>query len=213
MRTLIKALLATSILVSGAALAHAADAIDEIPQAPESQDYGTPASTGWDGAYIGGTGTYQWGNVDPGHENGATGLGAGLYGGYNVQNGQVVFGGEADVNYSGVDKTVNNVNTKENLNGTIRGRVGYDLNPALVYGTAGIAVGNITSKDATSSDTKTMYGLTVGAGLETKITDQVTARTEYRYTNYADQTFGLKSGNVDRGFADHSVRVGLGVRF
>ena len=103
--------------------------------------------------------------------------------------------------------------TKQGINGSLRGRLGYDLNPALVYGTAGIAATNLQSKDAKSEDNKTAYGLTAGAGIEFKITDSVTARTEYRYTNYSNETFNLKSGAVDRGLDEHAVKLGLGVRF
>lgn len=212
MRNLIKTLLVSTLALGAYSAAQAADAIDEIPQAPEATEVLTQSS-GWDGAYVGGTGTYQWGKVAKGHDYGAKGVGGGLYGGYNLQDGSLVYGAEADVNYSGIDKTIAGVKTEQGVNGTLRGRVGYDLNPALIYGTAGVAATNLTAKDATSEVSKTVYGVTVGGGLEAKITDTVTARTEYRYTNYADQTYGLASGAVDRGLDEHSVRVGLGVRF
>ncbi len=212
MRSLIKALLVSTLAMGAYSAAHAADAIDEIPMAPQATEI-VPGNSGWDGAYIGGNATYQWGKVAKGGGYGAKGAGAGLYGGYNLQDGALVYGGEADINYSGVGRTVGGVKTKQGINGSIRGRVGYDVNPALIYGTAGVAATNLKSSDATSSDTKTVYGLTAGAGIEAKITDTITARTEYRYTNYADQTYGLKSGAVDRGLDEHSIRIGLGVRF
>ena len=58
-----------------------------------------------------------------------------------------------------------------------------------------------------------LFGATIGAGVEAKITDQITARTEYRFTNYQTQTFDLDSGARDRGFKEHQVSVGLGMRF
>lgn len=211
MRIVIKTLMASTIALMTYSVSMAADAIDEIPQAPEATEM-VPQG-GWDGAYVGGTGSYQWGKVARGSGYTAKGIGGGLYGGYNMQDGAIVYGAEADVNYSGIDKQVRGVSTEQGLNGSLRGRVGYDLNPALLYGTAGVAASNLKSSDNTSSDTKTMFGLTAGAGAEVKITDTVTARTEYRFTDYADQTFGLASGAVERGLTDHSVRVGLGVRF
>ena len=59
----------------------------------------------------------------------------------------------------------------------------------------------------------TLLGVTLGAGVETKITESITARTEYRFTNYQTQTFDLDSGARDRGFKEHQVSVGLGMRF
>jgi outer membrane immunogenic protein len=212
MRYVLKTLTASALLFGAASLAHAADAIDEVPAAPEAQE-SFEAPSGWEGAYVGGKVTQQWGKVREGGDHNANGLGGGLYGGYNMQNGQIVYGAEADVNYSGIDATDAGVETKQGLNGSLRGRVGYDLDPVLVYGTGGVAATNLKASDSTSSETNTLIGLTVGAGVEAKVTDTITARTEYRFTDYQNQTFGLDSGNVDRSLKEHSVNVGLGVRF
>jgi outer membrane immunogenic protein len=212
MRNLLKTLSVSAFVLAGATVAMAADAIDEIPAAPESQDV-MEMPGGWDGAYIGGKATQQWGKTSPGGGHDTNGLGAGLYGGYNMQSGKVVYGAEADLNYSGIDGDQNGVKTKQGFNGSIRARAGYDLDPVLVYGTAGLAATDIEASDRTSSDSKTLFGLSVGAGVETKITDQITARTEYRYNQYQRQTFDLNSGATDRGLKEHTVNVGLGVRF
>lgn len=212
MRNMIKTLTASVLILGCVTMAQAADAIEEVPLAPEAQDTMTNSS-GWDGAYVGAKGTYQWGKVKLGGDYDAEGLGAGIYGGYNMQNDKIVYGAEADLNYSGIDSTSNGVETKQRLNGSVRGRLGYDLDPALVYGTAGLAITDLKASDATSSDSKALVGLTVGAGVETKITDTITARTEYRFNNYQTQTFGLDSGNRERGLKEHQVNLGLGVRF
>jgi outer membrane immunogenic protein len=211
MRNVFMTLAASTMMLAAVCAAQAADAIDEVPVVPQAQDTFTPVG-GWDGAYAGGKVTQQWGKNTAGSYN-ARGLGGGLYGGYNMQQGKIVYGGEADVNYSGVDGLQNGIDTKQGLNGSIRGRVGYDLSPALVYGTAGIAATNLRAEDATSHDSKTAFGATIGAGIETKITDQITARTEYRFTDYQTQTYDLKSGATDRGMKEHQVNVGLGMRF
>jgi outer membrane immunogenic protein len=212
MRNVIRTLAASAFVLGAATFAQAADIVEEVPAAPESTDVMAQPS-GWDGAYLGGKGTYQWGKVQNGRSYGADGLGAGIYGGYNLQDGKIVYGGEADLNYSGVDSSNDGVTTKQRINGSLRGRVGYDLDPALVYATAGLAATNLKASDATSSDDKSLIGFTLGAGVETKITDTITARTEYRFTNYQTQTFNLDSGATDRGLKEHSLNVGLGVRF
>ncbi|MFB2551157.1 outer membrane protein [Ensifer soli] len=214
MRTLITSLMASAALALSFSAASAADAIDEIPAAPAA-DYTQPAGSDWSGAYVGGTASWQHGKGKWTSGNTAAGFGGGVYGGYNMQNGQIVYGGEADLGYSGVDATSNGGarEFKQGVNGSIRGRVGYDMDPVLVYGTAGLAATSAKMKDATSSDKNTLLGWTAGAGAETKVTDNITARVEYRYTDYGKKDFNLDSGKFSSGFDEHSVRVGVGVKF
>jgi outer membrane immunogenic protein len=143
----------------------------------------------------------------------AKGFGGGVYTGYNKQDGQIVYGVEADMNYSGIEKSYKGVEADQGLNGSLRARVGYDLSPALVYATGGLAATNLEVTDKTSDSNKTLLGVTLGAGVETKITESITARTEYRFTNYQTQTFNLDSGATDRGLKEHQVNVGLGLKF
>ena len=211
MRHVTKILAASVIALGAASVARAADAIDEIPSAPESVE--VVPSGNWEGAYVGGKLTHQWGKVKQGKDYDAKGFGGGVYTGYNVQNGQIVYGGEVDLNYSGIDKTYGKVNSEQGLNGSLRARIGYDLSPALVYATGGLAATNMEASDKTSDKNKTLLGATIGAGVETKITESITARTEYRFTNYQTQTFNLDSGATDRGLKEHQVNIGLGVKF
>ena len=214
MRTLIKTLIATSMASTallGFSVAQAADAVDQIPEAPAAVEMAQPAGD-WSGAYLGGAGTYNFGRFDKGDYD-ARQLGGQVYCGYNMQSGQMVYGGEADLNYSGIDSSNAGLTAKQGVNGSIRGRVGYDLNPVLVYGTAGVAVQQSKASDATSSDKRTAAGLTVGAGVETLVTNNITARAEYRYTDYQDKDFSLNSGLANRDYNEHSVKVGLGVKF
>ena len=213
MRYVFKTLAASALLFSAAALAHAADAIDEVPAAPESQDTVDMSTPGWEGAYVGGKMTYQRGTMRDGKNYNANGLGAGLYGGYNMQSDKIVSGADAYLNYPGIDSSNRDITTTPKLHGSVRGRIGYDLNPVLVYGTAGIAATDLKAEDHTSSDSNTLVGVTVGAGVEGKVTDSIIARGEYRFTDYQSQTFDLNSGARDRGLKEHSLNLGLGVRF
>ncbi|MBN9052766.1 MAG: porin family protein [Rhizobiales bacterium] len=210
MRTLIATLVASTVSMAAFQVAHAADAIDEVPQAPAAE-YSEPVVKNWSGAYVGGTATWQKGKFNGQGQDRAHGFGGGVYGGYNMQNGQMVYGGEADLNYSGVDHNNGVFSAKQGVNGSIRGRVGVDLNPVLVYGTAGIAASNVKVNAAGAKDDATMLGWTAGAGVEAFVTDNVTARVEYRYSDYGKKDF--RGAGVRSGFEDHSVRVGMGVKF
>nr|WP_314087996.1 porin family protein [uncultured Shinella sp.] len=213
MRTLIATLIASTVSMVAFQAAHAADAIDEVPQAPASEYVEPVASGNWAGAYAGGTASWQRGDFQRQGDAKANGMGGGIYGGYNMQNGQLVYGGEADLNYSGVDSKHNGLTAKQGINGSIRGRVGVDLNPVLVYGTAGVAATNTEMKNAAGSDDHTSVGWTAGAGVEAFVTNNVTARVEYRYSDYQGKDYNLGGTKVKSDFQDHAVRVGLGVKF
>ena len=212
MRTLITTLMASAMTVAAFQAANAADAVMDIPQAPAA-DYTEPAISNWQGAYAGGTVTYQRGSFERQSGVDANGFGGGVYGGYNMQSGQIVYGGEADLNYSGIDSANAVRKADQGVNGSVRARVGVDLNPVLVYGTGGLAVGRAEMNDGVSEDKRTLTGWTAGAGAEAFVTNNVTARVEYRYTDYGSKNFNLSSGTVDAGLKDHSVRVGMGVKF
>lgn len=213
MRTLIVTLMASAASVLAISAANAADAIDQIPQAPAAV-YEDPAPVAsWEGYYLGGYGGYDWGKVGVDGRD-VEGLGGGVYTGYNFQTGPVVYGIDADVGYSGQDGVASGGYSAEGgWNGAVRGRVGYDLNPFMVYGAGGVAFQKNELSDATSSDENTAVGYTVGAGAEALVTNNITARVEYRYTDFGKDRYNLDSGSVSKGFDDHSVRVGLGVKF
>ncbi|MBC7312102.1 MAG: porin family protein [Rhizobium sp.] len=214
MRTLTMILLASATSLMAFQAARAADAVEQIPEAPAATEaYVAPAGN-WTGAYVGGAVTYDWGRFDGSDERDADGVGGSLYGGYNMQSGQIVYGAEADIGYSGVEGSAGAVlDGKQGVNGSLRARVGYDMNPFLIYGTGGIAAANHTIESATDEDEKAAIGYTVGAGVEALVTDNIMARVEYRYTDYASRDFDIDGATVSRGFDDHSVKVGIGVKF
>lgn len=207
-------ILMASAAAFAATSASAADAVDQIPQAPAAtESYSQPAG-GWAGAYLGGAGTYSWGRFrsEDGHD--AEGLGGQLYGGYNMQSGSIVYGGEADIGYSGADSAAGpGLTGKQGWNGSVRARVGYDLSPVLLYGTAGVAATHNEISSATSSDDRTHLGYTVGAGAEALVTNNITTRIEYRYSDYGSRDYNIGGTTQARDFDDHSVKVGVGVKF
>lgn len=214
MRTLTMIVLASATSLMAMQAAQAADAVDQIPEAPAATEtYAAP--TGWGGAYVGGGVTYDWGRFGGSDERDANAVGGTLYGGYNFQNGQIVYGAEADVSYNGEDGSAGGAGLTgtQGVNGSLRGRVGYDMNPFLIYGTAGVAAANHKLESATDEDSQAAVGYTVGAGVEALVTDNIVARVEYRYTDYASRDFDIDGAKVSRGFDDHSVKVGIGVKF
>ncbi len=219
MRNLKIILLASATTFAAFQAAQAADAIYQAPEAPPMANDVAAPSGNWSGAYLGGAATYDFGKFTSSTDGrDANGLGGSIYGGYNMQSGSIVYGAEADLSYAGEDGSAGSdggasIKGTQGVNGSVRGRVGYDLNPFLVYGTAGVAVANHKLENGASNDEKLAAGYTVGAGVETFVTDNVTARVEYRYSDYQKRDFDLSTGTVSRGFDDHSVKVGMGVKF
>jgi outer membrane immunogenic protein len=211
MRTLIASLMTSAFMVAGFSAAHAADAVDQIPEAPVAQEAPAAPAGNWQCFYLGGAGTYNMGNF--GGNRDAKAFGGQLYSGYNWQNGQIVYGVEGDIGYSGNDNTSAGITSKNRVNGSVRGRIGYDLNPFLLYGTAGVAATDNKVSGPTGSDTNTAFGYTVGAGAEAFVTNNITARIEYRYTDYQNKDFDLGAASVSRGYDEHSVKLGIGVKF
>jgi outer membrane immunogenic protein len=123
---------------------------------------------------------------------------------------------------------------------TFRGRVGALLDPTLLlYVTGGLAVGEfkVSSNTTTTlqrflgttsttpsgapvtvgtslSQSTTRAGWTLGAGLEKKFTPNWSAKLEYLYLDFGENTFFSSTGSdLNVKLRDHIVRAGLNYRF
>lgn len=169
----------------------------------------------WSGFYIGALLGYTWGETD----NAAVadpdidGFDGGAYIGGNYQWNQFVLGVEADALVSGADGGSGGITADQDWSASLRARAGIALDQFLLYGTGGVAVTGVELSDATSSDDNTLWGWTLGAGAEALLQNNVTARVEYRYTDYDGETFTLGSGTGDADLETHSVRAGVGLKF
>jgi outer membrane immunogenic protein len=162
------------------------------------------------------------------------GLIAGAQVGYNMQFDAFVAGIEADISYSGANGSSsrsytdprgagflsNTARLRSELDylGTVRARLGFAFDRALVYGTAGLAYGDttvsgsLTSSDAPPSfaaakgkESGTSVGFAAGAGVEYAILGNITVRGEYLYYNLGRQTVAVAQGATPGNFADYRV--------
>ncbi|MGB8277440.1 MAG: outer membrane protein [Methylovirgula sp.] len=211
-----------------------------------------PAVFTWTGVYVGGQVGYQWGDSSttlfpdlfniglPGYEpNGVTG---GVHVGYNYQMGQFVFGLEGDANglsYYG-SNTLDPItasftySTRETVDGSIRGRVGYAWDHALFYATGGLAIGEFNNTynlsiayyetlpvdptfTASRSVWTTRVGWTVGGGVEYALDNNWSVRGEYRYTDYGYfNELQIDSTGYDwfrKHETDNKVQIGFSYKF
>lgn len=172
---------------------------------------------------------------------------AGVGIGYNFQAGNFVFGLEADINYLGaeasggfisaptpevqirptpgaVGTTADDIVTigsaaraSVDWLGTVRGRLGYSFDRILVYGTGGLAFGQVkasggqivsfdcqadcgTANDVAAawagSGSKTKFGWTAGAGVEFQLTSNLSMKAEYLHYDLGSVSYDLTSSDV-----------------
>ena len=209
-KTLIAVLLASTAF-SGAA--YAADAVAELPPEPAPVMEAAPVFT-WAGAYGGIQGGAGWmdGDFSGAGVSGSDNFDGGMIGGfagYNFQMDNYVFGIEGDLNYNWNENNYSGTDVGTDVSGSVRGRLGYALDNALIYGTAGWAAANAFADGNGVDETKTLNGWTVGAGIDYAVTNNIFARGEYRYTDFGDKDIG----GVNADFTQHAVTVGVGVKF
>ncbi|GHC68701.1 outer membrane protein [Limoniibacter endophyticus] len=196
------------------AAASAADVVYDAPPAPPAAPVEVAPVASWGGAYLGAQGGYGFsGDADlPGVGIETDGFVGGVFGGYNWETGNgLVYGIEADVNYSDVSGGAAGIQAKSGVDGALRARIGSAVTPdVLVYAAGGVAAKNQKIEAAGISEKETMVGWTAGVGTDVKLTENVFARGEYRYTDYGDEDFDT-FGNVES--KDHRVMVGVGVKF
>lgn len=174
----------------------------------------------WTGFYLGGALGYGWGNGDAGGDIGSfsfdqSGLLGALYAGYNWQVGRAVLGVEADVGTGDFGADDGPLHTSLNVLGSVRGRAGFLLTPALlVYGTAGVAWADMDFKVAgDSTESATLFGYQYGAGAELAVTDNVSFRLEYIFTDL-DAERVVHAGSTNIYEPDFStVRAGISFKF
>lgn len=182
-------------------------------------------------------------SIDP-FENGSIGMDGvvgGLHAGYNWQMNSLVLGVEGDGELSGMtgDVDIEHDNDPTDVHGvarqdidwlgSLRLRAGFAMDRALFYATGGLAVGGVEVKVTTdpsveSKDSETLWGWTVGGGVEYALTDSLTARVEYRYTDLGDTNLKLNDETADDLIMGpgskmkfdntfHAIRVGMSWRF
>ncbi len=184
----------------------------------------TPAKSepsAWhDGAYAGITIGYGAGAFEAeGINLGADGVLAGGYVGYGkiVMPGGVYLGIEADAmlkDLSGSSDVLGiNVKGSGDYLASIRGRVGYAVGPALLYATAGPALTTmrLSATDGIDSvaDSKRVFGVVGGLGIDAQITPTMTLRLEGLHYWFPDRTLNLDGADVKTGQQETVVRAGI----
>ena len=192
---------------------------------------------GWGGFYAGAQVGYSFGSADhtfnnlaPSDDSDPRGVLGGLHVGYNVQDQSIVYGIEADLNFSNADGSYANFTgatsageVDMNWTGSVRGQLGVTNDRLLGFVTAGVAFGDFdlgggpAPLPTFSGYSERRTGWTVGAGVEYAISESMTARLEYRYTDFGQASGALVPGfpaiNMGVDLTSHAVMAGVSFRF
>lgn len=165
----------------------------------------------WTGFYAGAHAGWGWGDTTSGDLSGYA-IGAQL--GYNHQLvSGMVLGVETDLSFSGVDgATAGGVFTADYI-GTLRGRLGYAFDRILLYGTVGLAYAGGDLRVGAFSSDQSHYGYAIGLGIEGMVTNNVSLRLEYLYTDFGTRTYQTVLGPRAVGFDASQLRLGVNYRF
>lgn len=228
--------------VSIVALAGVTQAAD-LPSMKAPPAFVPPPVFTWTGLYVGAQLGYQWGSssiititnrtgvavINSGYN--PDGIVGGAHIGYNWQlpSTSFVVGVEGDVDGSGYQgsgvSSTGFVNRTTNIDveGSIRGRVGYAWERALIYATGGAAfagIQNVSTNLVTGRVdvfNNTRVGWTVGGGAEYAIDNNWSIRAEYRYTDFGSFNEALINSSppntARRHETDNAVRGGFSYKF
>jgi outer membrane immunogenic protein len=204
------------VALLGAIPAHAADVIMEEPAPPAMPLEEAPLNT-WSGPYAGVVLGYGFNGRTraPGNTVNTDGFIGGGFAGWNYQDGMFVAGIEADAGYAGLRGSNAGLTSRSSFDSSLRARIGIAVtDDILIYGTGGGALQNLRVSNAAGSDSNTMLGYTVGAGVDAKITERVFGRVEYRYTDFGSKSFSPGGGAAQRvDTTDNRVMFGIGMKF
>ena len=223
------------LLVGALAFATATGAFGaDLPAPPPYVVPPPPPAFTWAGFYLGLNGGYGFGRANWKNSPLGTigtfatdgGLAGGTIGG-NYQWNQFVIGLEGDVDWQNLRGSqsgapcapLGTCATASNWLSTIRGRVGFAANRALLYGTGGVAFTNIkASFSALPYGGGNEPGWTAGAGVEFAMTDNWTAKLEYLYAGFRQTSSCAVSScgaaaPVNVSLNENIVRVGVNYLF
>jgi outer membrane immunogenic protein len=199
----------------------------------------------WTGFYFGGE--LGWVRANPKYTPGAAISGApavasslpvsdkngaiyGFLAGYSYQVDQFVFGVEGDLTGWTVGEVRSApvfgefITAKSKWGGSIRGRFGYAVDHALLYINGGVAFASnktyVPTTGYSIGDSGTLWGWTLGGGLDYAFTNHWFAGLEYRYTQYESKTITFPASFQNLGIVGfkqelntNQVTVRLGYKF
>ncbi len=136
------------------------------------------------------------GDIDSGNRYGA-------FVGYNMQRGNLVYGAELGLSKPDFNVSIAPTVAIDSTMIDVKGRLGFAMNRAMVYGTLGYMTSGFTdTNDSTKTD---LNGMTYGLGIDFMVTQSVFLGLEYQRANLAGSQSGYA---VDANLDTVALRVG-----
>jgi outer membrane immunogenic protein len=235
MEIVMKKILTAALLASVATSAFAADLPSRKGPPPAPVYYAPPFS--WTGFYVGVNGGYGTSDVRNNSFGPGAGVGpvsafgspnGGLIGGtvgYNYQIGQFVLGAEASLDWADLNKNRtfvdgSSTSLKVDSLGNVLARVGWAWDRTLFYVAGGYAGGDVHA----SSYNDTVNGLfggssgwqsgyAVGGGVEYAVTNNISVKGEYLFSQLEGKTYYGGPDAVKAGLDISTFKLGVNYKF
>lgn len=220
-------IVAAALSAFAAPAAYAAD-FAPTPAPATAQAFAPQSAYDWSGFYAGVNAAYSWGELDigpvgvpPASTFDLDGALGGVQVGYNQDFGGFVLGVEGDVQLGNVifSQTIGVATSTVTMQyfGTVRARAGMAIDRFMPYVTGGVALGHgemeFAALGTTASDTQDHIGWTAGAGLEYAVTNSISVKGEYLYTDLGTKTYTVGGLPADAAMRFGTVRAGVNFQF
>jgi outer membrane immunogenic protein len=220
-----KFLAGVSTLALSLHLANAAVAADLPPDPVFIPEAGQSWTGPYIGAFVGAGGIVNEIGLGPASFNGIGGEGlfGGVMLGYNFQvSNNFVVGIEGEI--AATDLTTDlsvggapiSIDAQPEWTAAVSGRLGWLTSPkTMLYLIGGYSYADYNvdiTLGGSASFSQDYHGFHVGTGMETHISDSLTARVEYRYTQYGGEDWGT-AGFLDVEPSSHTGRIALAYNF
>ncbi len=209
----------------------------------------TPAAASWSGCYLGAEGGGAWGSsrhlgadrINPAADGLAitnnfsmSGGEIGGTAGCNYQVNSFVLGIENDISWTSLSGAAPNLapfntaffsRTSQQWLDTLRGRVGFAWDRALLYGTGGAAFAGIKAgvcnpiNGFCGTESQARAGWVAGAGIEYAMWENISLKLEYLHADFGSALYiatpasGFTNAGRDVKLTDDIVRAGVNWRF
>lgn len=153
----------------------------------------------------------------------------GLQAGYNIIDGNLMYGVETDISLTGADPdggcdyagVGGTCDFHMGPMATLRGRLGYAAGDFMVFATGGVAAARYSMRSfdgggATVDDLDEggRYGWTAGAGVEYLLGDMMSVKLEYRFLQLLDKDFtSFAVGGSEIEMNSHTIMTGVNWHF
>ena len=221
-----KKLLAFAVLIASVGAAEAADMPQAAPYARTPVPVVSPAYN-WTGFYLGAVGGYGWsdrvtaGGITVTNPDLNGGFGGGTVGfNYQAPGSMFVLGVETDAAWSDIQHsvTVGIFTAQERIEsfGSVAARFGVAVDNVLLYGKGGYGWAenqiSLSAFGLTASESHFHSGWTAGGGIEWAFAGPWSAKAEYMYARYSQESYAALGG-VGLGADVQTIKAGVNYRF